>query len=798
MYKLYTEDILTWNYDGLFHACLCDPPYHLTSIVKRFGKEGSAPAQFGTDGVYSRHSGGFMGQQWDGGDVAFRPETWKAIGDYLLPGAYLLAFGGTRTWHRLACAIEDAGFEIRDTVMWVYGCLSEDTEILTENGWEHYHKNITTSPALCYNIDNDTFEFHKPTKSYNYANKHTAYRIQSDNTDQIVSRNHRCLVERNGRKVFVYAEELEDQENIPFLESLRDLPETISYLQFGASIKKQDLLSRMQRKENISNQNGQVHGEENWLLDTKELRILQETDRSQDKTNEQEQGLLLQSLVQIKSIYRSLASLLRQWKGEVKVRKRNGGGKESCLERRSNILQNTWELCGRKIRALSERILGYGAQRWLCYGTSPDSGTISREITYEVGMRPSYQSRRNRQPIRESDVIQDQSGTQNIRRTRATVTPIEYAGNVWCVEVPTGAFVARRNGKIFITGNSGFPKSHNVSKAIDREAGQYIPGEVLPSSRNTGASVTGIATTFREKTTTNPQTDMAKTWDGYGSALKPAFEPIIVARKPLEGTIAQNCVQYGSGALNIDGCRVEGEVPSVPMPLGGTGNIYGFKNGTGRNGEMSTPSSLGRWPANLIHDGSDEVMEGFPHSKGTTRQPTGHGILDPNTGWNDNSMIDKTIRGFDDEGSSARFFYCAKASKRERDLGCEEMEESEQDHNRFDKCAKCGGYLLQNPDRPSACKCEEPERIHAKSRNSHPTVKPLALTEYLARLILPPVEYAPRRLLVPFAGSGSEMIGAYQAGWDEIVGVELSPEYAEIAEKRLKYWISIPKQMEFK
>jgi len=758
-YNIINADIREWakKYDGpKFHAILSDPPYNLESITKRFGKKDSAPAKFGTDGVYGRHSGGFMGMVWDS-SVAFDPELWHDIGQHLLPGAYLLAFGGTRTWHRLACAIEDAGFEIRDTVMWVYGCLSEDTEILTENGWEHYHKNITTSPALCYNIDNDTFEFHKPTKSYNYANKHTAYRIQSDNTDQIVSRNHRCLVERNGRKVFVYAEELEDQENIPFLESLRDLPETISYLQFGASIKKQDLLSRMQRKENISNQNGQVHGEENWLLDTKELRILQETDRSQDKTNEQEQGLLLQSLVQIKSIYRSLASLLRQWKGEVKVRKRNGGGKESCLERRSNILQNTWELCGRKIRALSERILGYGAQRWLCYGTSPDSGTISREITYEVGMRPSYQSRRNRQPIRESDVIQDQSGTQNIRRTRATVTPIEYAGNVWCVEVPTGAFVARRNGKIFITGNSGFPKSHNVSKAIDREAGQYIPGEVLPSSRNTGASVTGIATTFREKTTTNPQTDMAKTWDGYGSTLKPAFEPIIVARKPLEGTIAQNCVQYGSGALNIDGCRVPTN-PEIDDMLRETTRGKrqtetwgGFKN---ENNHLTGVPENGRWPANLIHDGSDEVLEGFPYNKGTTRQPTGHGILDPNTGWNDNSMIDKTIRGFDDEGSSARFFYTAKVSPSERNAGLD--------------------------------------------KNTHPTLKPIALTEYLAKLILPPVEYAPRRILVPFSGAGSEMIGAYQAGWDEIVGVELSPEYAEIAEKRLKYWTSIPKQLELK
>ena len=102
-------------------AVVCDPPYHLTSIVKRFGNPNSAPAQYGTDGVYARSSKGFMGKVWDGGDVAFQPEIWAAALRVAKPGAYLLAFGGTRTFHRMAVAIEDAGWEIRDTVMYVYG-----------------------------------------------------------------------------------------------------------------------------------------------------------------------------------------------------------------------------------------------------------------------------------------------------------------------------------------------------------------------------------------------------------------------------------------------------------------------------------------------------------------------------------------------------------------------------------------------------------------------------------------------------------------------------------------------------
>ena len=102
-------------------SVVTDPPYHLTSIVERFGKEGSAPAQEGTDGAFARASKGFMGKEWDGGDIAFRKETWELAYKLLKPGGHLLAFSGSRTYHRMAVAIEDAGFDIRDQIMWLYG-----------------------------------------------------------------------------------------------------------------------------------------------------------------------------------------------------------------------------------------------------------------------------------------------------------------------------------------------------------------------------------------------------------------------------------------------------------------------------------------------------------------------------------------------------------------------------------------------------------------------------------------------------------------------------------------------------
>ena len=102
-------------------AIVTDPPYHLTSIVERFGKEGSAPAQFGTDGAFKRASTGFMGKEWDGGDIAFDPMTWSLCLGLLKPGGHLIAFSASRNYHRMAVAIEDAGFEIRDQIMWLYG-----------------------------------------------------------------------------------------------------------------------------------------------------------------------------------------------------------------------------------------------------------------------------------------------------------------------------------------------------------------------------------------------------------------------------------------------------------------------------------------------------------------------------------------------------------------------------------------------------------------------------------------------------------------------------------------------------
>lgn len=250
---------------------------------------------------------------------------------------------------------------------------------------------------------------------------------------------------------------------------------------------------------------------------------------------------------------------------------------------------------------------------------------------------------------------------------------------------------------------------------------------------------------------TAPATPEAERWQGYGTSLKPAYEPVLLVRKPTPLAYAQNALEHGTGALNIDGARVPGAKPDTTRGAGGQHGRYNPLGGQGRIKD----DGLGRWPANLIHDGSEEVVSLFPST---------------------------TSRGH--TGSVARFFYTAKASSREREAGLDDLPEQ--------LFAQSGGAQAALARGESEYQGEDAStglnRVKRR-RNVHPTVKPLALTRYLATLLLPPERDTPRRLLVPFAGSGSEMIGARQAGWDEAVGIELNPEYVAIAEGRIAHWL---------
>jgi len=405
-----SREVLRGLADNSVDSVVTDPPYALVSIGKRFGADGAAPAKAGKTGAYQRASAGFMGQKWDTGETAFDPDFWREVRRVLKPGGHVVAFSGTRTYHRLACAIEDAGFEIRDCIAWLYG--------------------------------------------------------------------------------------------------------------------------------------------------------------------------------------------------------------------------------------------------------------------------------------------------------------------------------------------TGFPKSHDVSKAIDKAAG--AEREVISSRRahdirggNLMEASQGLQVGSYSIDITAPPTDDAKLWQGWGTALKPAIEPIVLARKPLsEGTVAANVLRWGTGAINLDGCRVKASGrPMIESRSEASQGVFG----DGLNGSRAagTPDQ-GRWPANVVHDGSAEVLAAFPDAAGQLRPVTGAerakrtvNVLGDFSG----SRHGAEPRG--DAGSAARFFYSAKA--------------------------------------------DADDRIGSK----HPTVKPVDLMQWLCRLVTPPGGV----VLEPFAGSGSTGEAAWREGFRAVL-VEREAQYCEDIARRMALCLS--------
>jgi site-specific DNA-methyltransferase (adenine-specific) len=268
---------------------------------------------------------------------------------------------------------------------------------------------------------------------------------------------------------------------------------------------------------------------------------------------------------------------------------------------------------------------------------------------------------------------------------------------------------------------------------------------------------------------TAPATDEAKQWDGWGTALKPACEFFTLCRKPLsESTVAKNVLKWGTGGINIDGCRVEGISDSdknnfhqnrkTIKEYKGDDTLY--KLGTKKVCSAENPQ--GRFPANLIHDGSQEVLDLFPETKSAVRKPSESGKAQD--GWGLGARKPQE-RGHDDQGSAARFFYCPKASGKDRNEGCEELEEKE---------SKTLNEYKNPSEGRTASKSGSPKK------NNHPTVKPTALMAYLCRLITPTGGV----VLDPYMGSGSTGKAAVREGFS-FVGIELDPDYYEIAKARV-------------
>lgn len=554
--------------DNSIDAIVTDPPYGLSDHKPSDVMDCLAAWLDGKP--YQTKKRGFMGNTWDSWVPG--PEVWRECFRVLKSGGHLLAFAGSRTHDLMSIALRLAGFECRDTVMWIYGCLDEQTELVTKDGVKPYHKATVGEHILCYDTETGQYDYQPIQEIVEYDYSDTAYRLIGDFGEQVVSRNHRVIVERSGKEVFQFAETLPVEVCVPFLEDLPELQKAIS-------------------------------------------------------------------------------------------------------------------------------------------GTRPISGHSQKGLQQGVCGRNDFKG----------------DGWKGHKTAMVRVVPFHYTGKVWCVRVPTGAFVAVRNGLAFPTGNSGFPKSVDVSKQIDKMAG--AEREVVGVAGRSGSIRNSMAGDFAggEYMATAPATDAACQWEGWGTALKPAYEPVLLFRKPLSGTVAENVLKHGTGGINIDGCRVgasDGENRARPPRTTG-GNTGNWKDWSG--GESEHHAS-GRWPANFIHSGEDDAIAGL--------------------------------------GEASRYFYCAKASKRDRDEGLEGFDLS--------KTTFASGTGLRNNGDGT------PRNQAPSNKNSHPTVKPTDLMRYLCRLVTPPNGV----ILDPFMGSGSTGKAAMLEGFN-FVGIEREAEYLKIAEARI-------------
>lgn len=288
---------------------------------------------------------------------------------------------------------------------------------------------------------------------------------------------------------------------------------------------------------------------------------------------------------------------------------------------------------------------------------------------------------------------------------------------------------------------SGFPKSHNIEKAINKMDGvEFLEKPASGVGFMNAEGVGGYNTTINQLEQVGDSSERAAIWQGWGTALKPAHEPMVLARKPLEGTVANNVLTYGVGGLNIEATRVpsdDGFEKAWDKPVSTNISAEGGKyisEGAKHTVDLTDYRPSGRFPANFIHDGSNEVVGLFPDTKSGGGDRTGRQKGELFNGFGDTGLE----RPFEaNSGSAARFFYCAKASKKDRNEG---------------------------------------------TTNNHPTVKPTTLMQYLVRLVTPPKGI----VLDPFMGSGSTGKACAYEGFD-FIGIDQSAEYVAIAQARIDF-----------
>lgn len=808
-------DVLAAMGDASVDAVVTDPPYEL----------------------------GFMGKAWDSSGIAYNVELWRQCWRVLKPGGHLLAFGGTRTYHRMVVAIEDAGFEIRDSLHWIYGCLTADAEILTEQGWK-LGVEVQTGERVA--------QWDHATGSVSLAPVEQTYRapwdgpmrvLRNADTDQVLTPNHRvyhrprqCRM-TNGRRNVWYDGPWQVAE-AGDLSTWNPVQLPLAGEHDGPGIGGADYAALL----------GWVWTEGGFDDSGTGVRIYQSSVNA-DKIAEI--AALMDRLGTHKRYERE-----REYKGRTYTETTwffTGELAEAVrrdLPGKRPTYDLLWRMTGAEKRAmLDAALLGDGSRCngvWQFYQQHEDDLVWLQTLLALIGRSGKVGMRPNRPG---GSLYLRNGGSTELQARHLRHAREDYTGEVWCVKVPTGAFVARRNGRVFITGNSGFPKGQDIAKGIDRrrddrarilrvtawlaaqvEAAGWTARRIndlfgfadkathwltqgkaaaipkpdqwarlreaigfddadirsLVDELNARKGTAGEVWDIRPNAAHTSRPGMAQSWadgagwtgslarggeavladaqrwQGWNTALKPAHEPIVLARKGTGfNTTVANVLEHGTGALNIDGCRTAAgqdyrdKCASV-VGLDSNRNGDAYSDWTGVREDSA--HDAGRWPTNILlghgpHcvDGGD-CQPGCPVAdldlqtrgmRASKPSKTGSGGKGGGSVYGGGKSIPKD--GYvpvsrDDEGGASRFFpvfrYEAKAPASER------------------------------PRLPDG--------------TAHTTVKPLALMRWLVRLVTPPGG----TVLEPFAGSGTTLEACVIEGM-QVIGIELDEAHAQLCKIRL-------------
>lgn len=774
------------------HSVVTDPPYGLTSVVKRFGKADAAPAKFGSDGAFSRASGGFMGRLWDGTGIERDPEFWRLIWEILLPGGFVFAFSGSRTGHWQACAMEMAGFIMHPMHGWVYGCLDPKTDCLTRRGWVRYTDLLPDDQVAQWDSETDNLSWVVPTAVHEYDFDGHMVTIENRHTRQMLTPNHRVYakVRRHARHQKPEAYEVvsaEDVDRRPPNWSV-DLP-LAAPLSEGAAVDP-----------------AYAYLAGWWMTDAWAHRDANACMFSQAKP---------------KTLAKLRAALEPHGASEyVKIR-------DNPKHQNEHSFYLTGDLADRLRGEFPDRALPWTVMSWdiaarraLYEGLMDGDGSRERRGDLPSHAEAFWSLKQDRRDvflalalslgIRAYDdpkkgvvyVNTSRSTTQVQGKHRSQRVP--YKGKVWCLTVPTGAFVARRDGRPFITGNSGMPKAHNPCPAIDKhmgvEGGRNLIGETVRRMRpgadqNSDGTWEKLEDREYERGTYAPGSPEAHAWDGWRhgtQSQKPALEPIYLAQKPYsEKTGALNLLKHGVGAVNIDACRV----PAEGRPLRevadfrddveyAPNSLSGRVDGSLRSSKAVGTTDLGRWPANLLHDGSEAVIDLFPESAGQ--------LADAST--NPDRRKTQNVYGAMKAGNGRQGE--ASAERRYNEDGSTNfaMTPGARRHDSGSAARFFHGFVLTDEDYAWAIAAGliddvptllEPIRYQGKAKKSdragskHPTVKPIALMEYCITHLTP----KGGTVLDPFAGSGTTGEAARRLGFNCIL-MEAEPDYIAFLRQR--------------